>query len=73
LLGPGRQPVIVETAKGAMIAWTEGKTLRWKYAKDQAVNTLSEEGTFLSLGALADGSVLLAAERDGVIFVRRLN
>ena len=56
-----------------MIAWTEGKTLRWKYAKDQAVNTLSEEGTFLSLGALADGGVLLAAERDGVIFVRRLN
>ena len=73
LVGPGKQPVIVETAKGALIAWTEGRTIRWKYAKEPAANTLSEEGTFVSLAALADGGVLLAAERDGVIFVRRLN
>ena len=44
-----------------------------KVRLDQAVSTPAEEGKFLSLDALADGGVLLAAERDGVIFVLQLN
>jgi len=34
-----------------------------KVRVDQAVSTPAEEGKFLSLDALADGAVLLAAER----------
>ena len=73
LLGLGKQPVIVETSKGAVVAWTEGKAIHWKYAKDEAVNTLPDQGAFVSLVALADGGVLIAAERDGAIFAQRLN
>lgn len=72
LLGPGRQPVIARTPKGTFVAWTEGKSIRWKDAKDKSANTLDEEGTFLSLVPVPDGGVLIAGERDGTVFVKAL-
>ncbi len=72
LLGPGRQPVITQTAKGTFLAWTEGKSIRWKKAGAEAVNALAEEGTFISLAPLPGGTVLLAGERDGTVFVKPL-
>ena len=72
LLGPGRQPVITQTARGTYLAWTEGKSIHWKKAGEAGGNTLAEEGTFLSLAPLPDGTVLLAAERDGTVFARPL-
>lgn len=72
LLGPGRHPVITQTAKGTFLAWTEGKSIRWKQANEDKVNTLSEEGTFLTLVPTRSGGVLLAGERDGTVFVKSL-
>ena len=72
LLGPGRQPVIARTSKGTFVAWTEGKSIRWKMTSDDQVRTLSTEGSFLSLVPLPDGGVLLGGERDGTVFVQSL-
>lgn len=72
LLGPGRQPVITRTSKGTFIAWSEGKSIRWKEAKDNGAKTLAEEGTFLSIVPMPEGGVLLAGERDGTVFVKPL-
>lgn len=72
LLGPGKQPVITKTSKGTFLAWTEGKSIRWKWAGETEVKTLPDEGTFLSIAPLPDGSVLLAGERDGTVFVKSL-
>lgn len=71
-LGLGRQPVLAHTAKETYLAWTEGKAIRWKRVGDANVTTLSGEGTFLSLVALQDGSAILAAERDGTVFVETI-
>ncbi len=71
-LGPGRQPVLAQTSKATFLAWTEGKIIRWKTTAAANVQTLAEEGAFVSLVSLPDGSALLAAERDGTIFVRKL-
>jgi len=72
LLGPGRQPVVTRTAKGTFVAWTEGKTIRWKEARAHGSNVFTEEGAFLSLVPMPDGGVLLAGERDGSVFVKVL-
>ena len=72
LLGPGRQPVVTQTSKGIFVAWTEGKSIRWKKTSEDNVHTLAEEGLFLSMVPLPDGGVLLAGERDGTVFVRAL-
>ncbi len=72
LLGLGRQPVITRTLKGTFIAWTEGKSIRWKKVGAESVNTLPEEGSFVSIAPLPDGTVLLAGERDGTVFVNSL-
>lgn len=72
LLGPGKQPVVTQTSKGTLVAWTEGKSIRWKKAGEDEIKTLPEEGTFLSLAPLPGGGVLLAGERDGTVFVKFL-
>ena len=72
LLGPGRQPVIAKTSKGTFLAWTEGRSIRWKIASSSRIQTLSTEGTFLSLAPLPDGGVILAGERDGGVFVQSI-
>ena len=72
LLGPGRQPVITRTSKGTFIAWSEGKSIRWKEVRDNGARTLAEEGTFLSVVPMPEGGVLLAGERDGTVFVKPL-
>jgi hypothetical protein len=72
LLGAGRQPVVTRSSKGTFVAWTEGKTIRWKEARANGSTAITEEGAFLSLVPLPDGGVLLAGERDGSIFVKPL-
>lgn len=72
LLGPGRQPVIARTPRGIFVVWTEGKSIRWKKAGEEGLNTLPEEGTFVSIAPLPDGTALLAGERDGTVFVKSL-
>jgi hypothetical protein len=54
------------------VAWTYGKSIRWKRTSDAEAKTLPEEGTFLSIVPLPDGNALLAAERDGTIFTKSL-
>lgn len=72
MLGQGKQPVVTQTSKGTFVAWTEGKSIRWKKAGEAEIRTLPEEGTFLSLAPLPGGGVLLAGERDGTVFVKSL-
>lgn len=71
-LGPGRQPVVVITAKGPVYAWTNGKSLLWWRDDKQDTRKLDGQGSYLSLAALANGSVLVASERDGRILIDRL-
>lgn len=69
LLGAGKHPVVAQTPQGPVMAWTEGAQMRVQRAGGKMV-ALPGEGAFLSLVPLADGTVLLAGERAGTIFVR---
>ena len=72
VLGSGRQPVAVATPRGIVVAWTEGKVLKWAGAADAAPQTFAGEMSFPSIGVLRGGGVLVAGERNGSVFVAPL-
>ena len=72
VLGSGRQPVAVATPRGIVVAWTEGKALKWTGPGDTAPQTFAGEALFPSIGVLRSGSVLVAGERNGSVFVAPL-
>jgi hypothetical protein len=71
-IGKGKDIAIAAGAKGVYIAWvgTEGVEV-WKPGGQLA--TLSKEGAYPALVALADASILAAWEDDGKIVTYRVN
>jgi len=59
LLGPGRQPALVQTYDGIWAAWTEGKTL-WLKQPNNITRRISDSASFVSAIARPLGGILLA-------------
>lgn len=71
-LGPGMDVALAANAKGAYVAWTDGKGIDVVTPGAAAPVRLSETGAFPALIALPDGAILAAWEQDGSIATKRL-
>jgi hypothetical protein len=72
-LGRGRQPVLAATPRGSVIAWTEGKTLKFLRPGQASAENLDGDAAYPSMVSLSNGSVALAWEQNGAIVVRVLD
>jgi hypothetical protein len=70
-LGAGMDAALAANAKGAYVAWTNGKAID-AVLPGQGTVRLSDSGAFATLLALPDGAVLAAWEQDGAIATKRL-
>lgn len=71
-LGPGKQPVVLSTRRGVVVAWTEGKTLYWLRENEKDARNLDAGIAYPSLVELPDGEILLAGEHGGTVVVDHL-
>jgi BNR repeat protein len=69
-LGSGRNPAAATTTRGTYGAWTEGKVVWLRRPTATQPEVIAEDGGFPSLATLADGSVVVAWESNGIIMVR---
>ncbi|HEV7381238.1 MAG TPA: hypothetical protein VGN64_15680, partial [Dyadobacter sp.] len=71
-LGVGRTPVILQTGKGAAIAWQQDGAIQFRSANGQ--NTVSiGKGQYPKLALIADKKTSLCVfERDGQILVKSI-
>jgi hypothetical protein len=71
-IGTGKDVSIAAGKKGAYVAWSNGPALQIQIPGASAPSQLAENGSFVNLTPLPDGSVLAAWEANGVIETRRV-
>jgi hypothetical protein len=71
-LGAGQDIALAEGKKGPVAAWVSGKEIRVLEPGAASPHALAENGTFPSLVALPDGTVLAAWEENGAIATKRI-
>ncbi len=71
-LGSGVDVAIAAGAKGIYVAWTNGKTIEIHTPGAAQPTRIAEEGAFINLTWLADGSILAAWEQNGSIITQRV-
>ena len=71
-IGTGKDVAIAAGKKGVYVAWSNGPALEIRIPGASSPSQLAENGSFVNLTALPDGTVLAAWEANGVIETRKV-